>query len=79
MVEPMSQFQLFMSAKGLEITCQQCSCGGFFTEEVSGLVYYSLPPKKDFRCPKCGEVRRLLESQWPNTRFILEDELENGN
>ena len=71
MVDMSEIFRGFALLNGFEFTCQKCPCGGSFTEEVSSVIYTSLPPKKDFKCPKCGAVKMLREEQWPHTRIIL--------
>lgn len=50
------------------IEAAECACGGVFDEMADNLVYPSFPPQADFKCNKCGMIKRLHKDKWPGIK-----------
>jgi hypothetical protein len=45
-----------------------CECGGIFTERFDSRPYLTDPMQADFKCNKCGKVKRFFENDWPSIK-----------
>lgn len=49
----------------IEPLCEKC--GEVLEDDSHGTIVATYPPKKQFKCPKCGNRHTLSKQYWPQT------------
>jgi len=52
----------------------ECECGGYFNIGVSNTLLMTDPPKRNYKCDKCGREATLTESEFPKLTYKYIDE-----